>query len=315
MEAVRIIADIAAEEDLELHQLDISTAYLNGELEEEVYIMLPDSVDCPAGHVWALGHALYGLPQSGYVWNVTLHKALVGIRFIRISAEYCLYVYHHRKGHVCFLAIYVNDLLVVAKGLKFTKKMKRRLLQLFKMHDLSEAKHLLGIEIIQDRVKRTISLLQRQYILKMIQKYGMQDCKSVTTPMDPGLVLSKAQCPEQNSDEWLEMQGKPYKNIVGSLMYAMVVTHPDICYAVGALARFSANLGKVHWVAAKCVLHYLWGTKDLALTFSPVKHHDNVLVFFGYSNSNWSGDVDTSRSTSGYAFFMGGVAISWSSKL
>jgi len=242
MEAVRVIADIAAEEDLELHQLDVSTAYLNGELEEEVYVMPPDGVDCPAGHVWALGRALYGLPQSGYVWNVTLHKALVGIGFVRISAEYCLYVYRDKKGRVCFLAIYVDDLLVAAKGLKFTEKMKRRLLRLFKMHDLGEAKHLLGIEITRDRAKRTISLSQRQYILKMLQKYGLQDCKPVATPMDPGLALSKAQCPEPNSDEWLEMQGKLYKNIIGSLMYAMVATRPDICYTVGALGSCQTRL-------------------------------------------------------------------------
>jgi hypothetical protein len=315
MDVVRVIADIAAEDDLELHQLDVSTAYLNGELEEEVYVMPPDGVDCPPGHVWALDRALYGLPQSGYVWNVTLHNALVKIGFVRISSEHCIYLYRDKNGRVCFLAIYDDDLLFAAKGLKFTEKMKRTLRRLFKMHDLGEARHLLGVEIIRDRTKRTISLSQQRYITKMLEKCGLKDCKPVAVPMDPSLVLSSAQCPEYGSDEWREMQDKPYKNIVGSLMYAMVATGPDICYAVGALARYSANPGRVHWVAAKRILRYLRGTRDLALTFSPARKRENALVFYGYSDSSWSGDVDTSRSTSGYAFMMGGGAISWSSKL
>ena len=109
------------------------------------------------------------------------------------------------------------------------------------------------------------------------------------------------------------MQSKPFKNVIGSLMYAMIATRPDICYAVGALARFSANPGRVHWIAAKRILRYLRGTMDLALTFTHPR--GKPLVFYGYSDSNWSGDPDTSRSTSGYVFMMGGAAIAWSSKL
>lgn len=130
---------------------------MNGELEEEVYVMPPDGVECPGGHVWALGRVLYGLPQSGYVCTFKLHKALVGIWFVIISPEYCLYIHRNMKGRVFFLAIYVDDMLVAAKGLKFTGKMNRRLLRLFKMHDSGEAKHLC-IEIIRDGVKRNICL-------------------------------------------------------------------------------------------------------------------------------------------------------------
>ena len=313
MEVVRIIAGIAAAEDLDLHQLDVSTAYLNGKLEEEVYLMPPDGVECPPGHVWALDHALYGLPQSGHVWNVTLHKALLKIGFTRISLEYCLYILRDKRGHVCYLAVYVDDLLVAAKGPDFTKEVKRSLRKLFKMHDIGEAKHLLGIEITRDRAKGTIALSQRQYILKILEKYALQDCKPVSSPMAHGSILEKSQCPEHGSEEWLEMQSKPFKNVIGSLMYAMIATRPDICYAVGALARFSANPGRVHWIAAKRILRYLHGTMDLALTFTHPR--GKPLVFYGYSDSNWSGDPDTSRSTSGYVFMMGGAAIAWSSKL
>ena len=132
LESIRIILALAAKHDLELDQMDVSTAYLNGELEEELYMHPPDGVPIQSGYCWRLKRSLYGLKQAGRTWNKTLDRKLGDLGFCRLDAETCLYVLRD-KGEVCFLVVYVDDLLLAASSRKFMNSVKSKLSSTFKM--------------------------------------------------------------------------------------------------------------------------------------------------------------------------------------
>ncbi|OJT04598.1 hypothetical protein TRAPUB_4686, partial [Trametes pubescens] len=141
--------------------MDVSAAYLNGELDEELYLLPPDGVAIEPGHCWRLKRSLYGLKQAGRTWNKTLDRKLTGLGFNRLNSETCLYVFRDNKGQLCFLVVYVDDLLLAATSRAFMDEVKRKLTVQFKMRDLGEASYILGIAIRRDRPARAIYLSQR----------------------------------------------------------------------------------------------------------------------------------------------------------
>ena len=170
---------------------------------------------------------------------------------------------------------------------------------------------LLGLEIHRDHPKHTLTISQSQFITNLLQEHGLQDCKPVSTPLNPGCHLSTSMCP-QSKAEALEMHQYPYISIVGSLMYLALTTRPDIAYTAGVLARFNSNPHLPHWQAAKYVLCYLKGTVNHKLAYSPSTSSEPLIT---YSDSNHGGNPDNGRSTGGYLVKIGSGAVSWSSKL
>ncbi|MGH7238510.1 MAG: hypothetical protein ACREHG_00435 [Candidatus Saccharimonadales bacterium] len=182
----------------------------------------------------------------------------------------------------------------------------------FKLRRLGGIEFLLGVKIDRDRAKHTIHLSQKQYILDMLERYGFSDCSPVSTPINPGVTLSEAQCPS-TPEEMTEMRHVPYISAVGSLLYLAIATRPDIAYTVGVLARFNTRPGKAHWAAVKHLFRYLKGTMDVKLTFSPDTTTSEMFV--GYSDADHGGDRDSGYSTGAYVVKMGTGVISWRSKL
>jgi hypothetical protein len=315
LESIRILLALANKYDLELDQMDVSTAYLNGEILEELYLAPPDGVQIKPGHCWRLKKSLYGLKQAGRTWNTTLDKALGDLGFARLDAETCLYVFRDKDGGLCYLVVYVDDLLLAATSRKLMDKVKSKLKSRFRMHDLGPASFILGLEIKRDRKNRKITLSQRQYIDKVLERCGMSECSPLSTPMSHSARVT-ADDPDDNTVV-LEMvwNGKrvTYPMIVGSLMYAMLGTRPDLAYTVGVLGRYSASPKACHWALAKRALRYLKGTRDMVLVYDGADISID-LDFHGFTDADWSGDVDTSRSTSGYVFISTRGAIGWSSK-
>jgi hypothetical protein len=181
----------------------------------------------------------------------------------------------------------------------------------FKLRDLGETNRLLGMEISRDRPNRRLYISQHQYTVNILDRFNMADCKPVTTPMEPGLQLT-AMCP-QTVAEQEEMKNIPYLSAVGALMYLATSTRYDISYAVGVLARFSANPGVQHWKAAKHLLRYLKGTIDFRLEYGPDPSSTELLTTF--SDADFGGNKDTGKSTGGYMVRFGTGAVSWQSKL
>jgi len=172
---------------------------------------------------------------------------------------------------------------------------------------LGEASYILGIKLHRDRKNRMIGLSQAAYIDKVLVRFAMQDSKKGITPFRHGVHLSKEQGPK-TPEEKEQMRAIPYASAVGSLMYAMLCTRPDICHAVGLVSRYQSNPGPDHWTAVKCILKYLRRTRDYMLIYG-----SDELIPVGYTDSDFMSDKDSRKSTSGYVFMLGGGAISWRS--
>jgi len=182
-----------------------------------------------------------------------------------VSEDHCVYVKKTNVG-IIFLTLHVDDILLAESDLEFISATKRWLSSVFEMKDMGEARYVLGVEIIRDRPRKLLSLCQKAYIEKVLERFRMHFSKPVDTPVEKGLTLSLEQCPTTD-DEKQKMSNVSYAGAVGSLMYAMLCTRPDICFAVGLVSRYQSNLGTAHWQAVKRIMRYLRGTTDLVLCY------------------------------------------------
>ena len=206
-----------------------------------------------------------------------------------------------------FLVLYVDDILLIGNNVKKLSDVKNWLSTQFQMKDLGEASYVLGIQIIRDRKNRLLALSQAAYIDKVLERFSMKNSKKGRLPSRHGIHLSKKQSP-QTPEEEDAMRKVPYAFAVGSLMYAMLCTRPDICYAVGVVSRYQSNPGPEHWIAVKHILKYLRRTRDYMLVYK-----GGVLNPVGYTDSDFQTDVDDRKSTSGMVFTLGGGAVIWRS--
>ena len=292
--------------------MDISSAFLNGTLEEEVYMQQPEGfVEKGNNWVWRLLKSLYGLKQAGRCWHKKLNEEFEKMGFQKVVCEHSVWIYSKGETRI-IIPVFIDDMTIASKSLEAIESVKADLKKRFKLRDLGPTSWLLGVEIIRNRAKRSLSLSQRQYILTLLERFGLSDCNPVTTPLDPSVKLSDAMCP--TSPEEIEaMLSIPYLPAVGSLMYVATATRPDISCTVGVLARFSKNPGPQHWKAVKHLFRYLKGTMDLKLTYAP--DPISPALFTTYTDADHGGNPDNGRSTSGYVVKMGTGAISWSSRL
>ena len=253
---------------------------------------------------------LYGLKQAPRQWNKKIHQILNKLGFKRLESDQGLYIYFKDEVKI-IMPVWVDDITLASNSQSAIDDMIKQLQSLVKLRDLGPTTYLLGIEIIRDRSQRSISLSQRQYIVDILERFGMANCKPVATPMEPGLHLTKEMGPT-TPEEIAEMKNVPYLNAIGALSYVAENTRADIRYPTSVLARFSSNPGPAHWKAVKHVLRYLQGTKDHKLTYRP---DDGEELFTSFTDADHGGDKCTGRSTGGYLIKFGTGAVSWSSKL
>ena len=300
---LRTVLATAACQDLDLHQLDIKTAFLNGTIEEEVYVEPPTGYTLGKPTLFCkLNKALYGLKQAPRAWYITLKTELAKLHFTESKADAGLFI-STDPSKPALLLTYVDDILIVTPKTTSTAALKQKLMAAFEARDLGRATFFLGMDLIQDPTAKTIKLAQSRSIKDLLTKYGMDDAKTASTPCSTSIKLTKAGKP-------LDTQTHPYSALVGSLMYLSICTRPDIAQAVGALARYMAHPTIDHWTAAKIVLRYLAGTPNVGITFGAGT--PGLLTF---CDADYAGDIDTRRSTSGYVFILNGGAISWASRL
>ena len=207
------------------------------------------------------------------------------------------------------LLLYVDDMLIVGQNISRIISLKKQLSKSFAIKDLGLAKQILGIRIIRERDAKKLWLSQEKYIEKVLQRFNMNKAKPTSCPLASHFSLSSKQSPSTEIEEQ-EMKWVPYSSAVGSLMYAMVCTRPDIAHAVGVVSRFLSNPGKEHWNAVKWILRYLRGTSKMCLCFGGDKPE-----LVGYTDADMAGDVDSRKSTSGYMIVFSGGAVSWQSRL
>ena len=308
LDSMRILLALAAQEDWEIHQIDVKTAFLNGELDEEIYMQQPEGYSRTGQEikVCLLLKALYGLKQASRQWHIKLNKALTSLDFISISADPCVYI-NRTDGIITILVVYVDDITLLGNSLQHIKAVKDSLGHLFQITDLGEMSHYLGFQIIRNRPDRSISIDQHKYIGDVLNRFRMNDCTALRTPFAAGMLLTHNIDPVKNNDPSFITQ---YQSLIGSLMYAMLGSRPDLSYSVGKLSQFASNPTSDHMAAAKQVLRYLRGTQDLRLVYGG--ETDNVL--HGFSYSDWGSDPNDQQSTTGYTFRIAGGAVSWASR-
>jgi hypothetical protein len=207
------------------------------------------------------------------------------------------------------LGLYVDDCLVAYDQEWQIKEVLDRLKETYALKDLGQPTQILGIQV-ESFENGDVKIHQARYIDELLERFGMADCNEVPIPQTPWTYLSADMSPSVDADV-AAMKKVPYAELVGSLNWLATSTRPDIAQTVSKLCRFVSNPGPEHWKAAKQVLRYLKGTKSHGLRY----RHDGNRELFGYQDSDWAGDRDTRRSTSGFGFILADALISWRSKL
>ncbi|XP_060672707.1 wall-associated receptor kinase-like 10 [Ziziphus jujuba] len=268
MTSIRVIFGLVASLNLELEQMDVKTAFLHGDLHEEIYMEQPEGFEVSGKEnlVCKLKKSLYGLKQAPRQWYKKFDSFMVSQGYKRTAADQCVYIQKFSGGNFIALLLYVDDMLIVGQDAMKISKLKKALSKSFDMKDLGPAQQILGMQIIRDRKNRRLWLSQEKYVERVIKRFNMDKAKPVSIPLANHFKLSKRMCPS-SKEEIEEMASVPYSSAVGSLMYAMVCTRPDIAHAVGVVSRFLSNPGKKHWEAVKWILRYLKGTSKLCLCY------------------------------------------------
>lgn len=322
----RTLLSIAATLDMDLNQLDVSSAFLNAELKEEIYMSQPEGfvIKDKEGLSLRLLKSLYGLKQASREWNKLIHKVLINMGYKQNAYDHCLYTRSDKSGLVGMIGLWVDDSTVATR--KGSNEMTRILAELRKHFEVTsegDLKWFLGIKVERNRAARTITLSQEAMVKSVLERFHMTESNPVRTPLDSNTRLSRTMSPTTDKEKE-EMKQVPYREAVGALLYIAQSTRPDISTAVGALSRYLSEPGQAHWTAAKRVMRYLKGTADMGLTLGSkginITLQDNgrhllrqpIVV---YCDSDYAGDVDTRRSTLGFVVFVAGGASGWKSSL
>nr|GEV72844.1 retrotransposon protein, putative, Ty1-copia subclass [Tanacetum cinerariifolium] len=301
---------IAAYYDYEIWQMDVKTAFLNGHLSEEVYMEQPEgfvNLKYP-NHVCKLKRSIYGLKQASRQWNKRFDDEIKKFGFTQNPDEPCVYL-KASGSYIVILILYVDDILLMGNNIPMLQDVKSYLGRSFAMKDLGDAAYILVIKIYRDRSKRLIGLCQSAYIEKIMKRYYTENSKHGTIPMQKKLKLSKSQG-ASTPVEKQRMQNIPYASAIGSIMYAVRSTRPDVAFAQNMTSRFQYNLGGEHWTAIKNILKYLRNTKDMFLVYGGnIKRELRVSC---YTDAGYLTDADNLKSQTGYVFVLnGGTEAVW----
>lgn len=294
---LRLLLAVTAELNLEADHLDVETAFLNGDIDEEIYMAQPEGFVKPGceNKVCLLRKAIYGLKQSSRLWYEKAHTVLCKLNFQQSKIEPCIFFRNSDKS-VIMVALYVDDFFVFYNNFDEARLLKDELSRHFHVKDLGQISHILGMKVQRNRENGELRLSQDQYIQKILDKFQMSDCKTVGTPL------------EQNCNNFAggELYDVPFQQLIGSIMYLSVCTRPDITFAVSYLSQFNICHTKDHWMAAKRVLKYLKGTKSIGILYR--KSNKPLQSFV---DSDFANNVQDRKSFYGYVFTVAGGPLSW----
>lgn len=309
--SIRLLFSIAATKRWKAHQMDVKTAFLCSEIDTDVYVRVPDGLEIPPDRfrnpVMKLKKGLYGLKQAPRLWYERLSQALLALGFVRSDYDHSIFIKEN-----LIIAVYVDDILLSGEPEKIVT-MKKKLAEEFEMVDGSPVNYFLGIQIYDLSEEQDgfdgYALSQSKYIADVLEEFHMDDCRPVSTPID------KLQSKRTNDDAIFDQ--KTYQKAVGSLMYLMLGTRPDIAFAISHLAQFCSDPAEKHWIAIKRVFRYLKGTAHHCLYLSPsrqAKFCDKInSTIHGYTDADWGASFDR-KSVGGYEFYFNGCLVSWSSR-
>lgn len=297
--SIRLILSLAAQRKMHIKQFDVKTAFLNGILNETVYMEQPTGFEDGTNKVCKLKKSLYGLKQASRCWNEKFTSFIKLFGFKQCQSDSCVFI-SKRDGALTLLAIHVDDGLVVGEKLNDVLSVIKYLGEKFEIKEMNVG-CFLGLEIQQSE-DNSIFVHQTEYARKVLKRFNMLNCIEIATPADPNQVL--------NGFDESDPSNYPYRELIGSLMYLAIGTRPDIAHAVGVASRFVEKPTIVHERAAKRILKYLKRTINFGILYI----HSTTKEIQAFSDADYAGCLDTRRSTSGYAFIFCHGAISWGSE-
>ncbi|RDB23169.1 Retrovirus-related Pol polyprotein from transposon TNT 1-94 [Hypsizygus marmoreus] len=310
MESWRILLHIAATLGWDAQQIDIKTAFLYGLLPEEEtqYMEQPPGFEEPGKEdwVWLIQCGLYGMKQSGRIWNKTMNENMLWWGFTRLSCESCIY-YRKTDAGTVIAAVHVDDFLSIASTKAENDRFKDQMRKVWTISDLGTVRFVVGIAIEWDRPNHTVKLSQTALIDKIIQQFGQKDAAPLSAPMEPGLKLRRVDQKLMSREDQMALAKLPYRSLVRCLLYLAISTRPDIAHAVQQLSQFLDSYSYAHWNAAIWVVRYLKGTRVLKLHLGGT----NPIELLGFTDSDWANCLDTRRSVGGYVWCLGRGALSW----
>lgn len=308
-ESLRILFSVAVNFNLKIAHLDVKTAFLHGDLSEEVYMSQPDApmdflIPGTEHLVCRLRKAVYGLKQAARSWYLKADKLLKEEGYCNTEQEPCIYIKTSDTHMVTIVALYVDDFYLFYKNEKVKSELLRALSKVVQIKDLGEAKNCLGMRIERDWTKGTLRLHQEEYANSVLKEFGMDDCDGRPVPLEFKMKLC---------DFEMGYHGEfKYQKLIGSLLYLSTNTRPDISYAVSFLSQFNSCYTSTHWDLAKGVLSYLKQNPKISLNFTKCNKPSFSLV--GYSDADWAGNPTDYKSYTGYCFTLDGNLISWESR-
>jgi hypothetical protein len=312
-DSFRIFLAICTKFGLKIRQIDAVTAYLNGEITEEIYMEQPEGFMLAGmeNKICKLRKGIYGLKQSANVWNKKSSKSLKSLGFTQSKVDPCIYYRFTQHNTIQLIAQYVDDFLIAALRWKTIDEIEDRIKKEFPIKRISDGPRyfIIGNEVFFDYKNRKTYLSQRKYIRDKLKEFNLDLAKEMNTPMDQNQQLSKLMCP-MNNKEKLEMDNIPYRAAVGSLIHLSVNSRYDIATALSVVTRYFNNPGKEHWKAVKRIFRYLKGTTEMALVYDGNLPLDPI----GYMDASYASCLDDRKSTTGYIFMMCGGAVAWGSK-
>ena len=301
LEAIRIFLAYAAHANFKVYQMDVKSAFLNGELEEEVHVSQPPGFEDPnfPNHVYYLLKALYGLKQAPRAWYDTLSQFLLENHFTRGTVDKTLF-FRIFNGSSILVQIYVDDIIFGSTDENLCKKFAKLMHSKFEMSMMGELNYFLGLQVKQ--VQNGIFISQTKYIFDLLKKFDLVECSPAKTPMPTATKLelnTKEKCVDISS----------YRGMVGSLLY-LTASRPDIMFATCLCARFQADPRESHLIAIKRIFRYLKGTPNLGIWYP----RESGFELIGYSDADYAGCKIDRKSTTGTCQFLGDKLVSWFSK-
>jgi len=304
----RLLFVIGAYLDWEIEQWDVKNAYPNASLQETIYVQQPTGFEDSThpDYICLLKKALYGLKQSARQWEIFLKDLLKSNGFISLKVDRSVYI---STTSTIIIIVYVDDLIVLGPSIEDIKSLYKSLAKAIEIRDLGAINTFLGIEIARDRGKRTISLSQKGYTSRILNRFykSSNRRKKYSIPIPIGSKI------EPNEDKASEKDISEFQQKIGSLLYLASKTRVDLCFPTGLLARYMSNPSKTHEILLEGLLGYLERTQNLGLLYTPTQNSLKSII--GYSDADWGGDKATRRSTTGYLFKIANSTIIWNSKL
>lgn len=308
---LRVMLALTAHYDLELEQLDVPSAFLNAELDEDIYMELPEGFTIP-GKVVKLQKALYGLKQGPRCWWLLVSKFITDtLGYKRSVSDGCFFFRVSQTGHMMYLYLFVDDFQSAfhISDVGEWNRLKQLLIAEYSTKDLGASVWMLGMRISRNRSERTITLDQETYITKALEKFGMDQVKIVSTPEQVG--VSESVAPGGALDK--PVDAKEFMRIVGTLLYATTSTRLELAHAVQSLSQKSLNPTVRDMLQAKRVLRYLSGSRAIGLKYGG-QSANGALVIEAFSDADWANDKVDRKSISGWVVKLNGSPVAWSAK-